>query len=389
MTAEINKESLTSHEIKPIILGERQIGPSQITRKETVFLDKEKGKIPVLYTVVRVSPEALFGITYDEELAIRGIKTGAGEVLIDQEATKLSLGREAGRLPEVFIKDYPEGTVAICPSNFGWQKDAFLIVKGQLTVLNNDREKINGKFGVIGLSQNKWESTETELKKGKVVSPQNFDRFEIGLSLPLILKDNRIFPLEEIIGDSRFLADLRNVVDFGAGKKLPNEFWLYLRALLPTVKVAGKRLVEGRQVVVRRLGVSLKETKSLATIIKNNQLEKWLRIDTRRGIPRLAVMSKLSLSRIPVFGIGFNQERQLIVVAVDGRQEKSAGVTVEELAQLMKKEGAVTAGLGSAGGDVAVVVKTEKGIEILNSPSNRDHKTRLVPSVLTISPHSN
>lgn len=388
MTAESNKELLTIPEIEPSILWERQIGPSQITRKETVFLDKEKGKLPVLYTVVRASPEAMFGIAYDEGLAAHGIKIGAGELLIDQEATKLSLGREAGRLPEVFIKDYPNGTISFCPSNFGWQKDAFFIINGQLILLNNDRGKISGRFGTVGLSQKKWESTETELKNGEIVSPPKFNRFELGLSLPLILKDNRTVPLKEMIGDSRFLADLRNVVDFGTGKKLPGEFWLYLRVLLPTTEIAGKRLTEGRQIVVRRPGLSLEETKKLVSIIKDNQLEKWLRVGTRREVPRLAVVDRLPLNRIPVVGVGFNQENQLLIVAADGRQEKSAGVTVEELAWLMKKEGALTAGLGSAGGDVAVVAKTEKGIEILNSPSNRDHKTRFVPSVLTISPHS-
>jgi len=89
-----------------------------------------------------------------------------------------------------------------------------------------------------------------------------------------------------------------------------------------------------------------------------------------------------------VVGIGFDKEKKLVVVAVDGRQEGSAGATINELAEVMRFKGAVTAGLGCAGGDVTVVLKTEvKKFEILNSPSNLiDSKrvTRLEPSQLIL-----
>lgn len=378
----IESERLSLRETKT--LWERQIGPSWVARRE-VFLGEEL-KTPVLYTVLKVLPQARVEIKYDEELINGGVKLGAGGLLIDQEATNLSLGRAAGKLPEVFIAGNSEETVAICPTNFGWQKKAFLIDKGRLVLIRNDREEISGSFGVIGLSQGKWEHFQVDLKKGVPVSLSAVTKLDLGFNLPLILREGEPLSLKEIIDDPRFLADFRNVFDFGVGKELPSNFWLYLRSLMPTIRAAGRRLVEGKSVVVRRSGLSFEQAIAFASIIKDNQLEDWLQVDIRRGIPRISVFKNLPLNRIPVVGVGFDNERRLLVMAVDGRQEKSAGATIQELARLMKAEGAIFAGLGCAGGDVAIVAKTQKRTEVLTSPSNKGQTTRPVPSVLTISP---
>ena len=67
---------------------------------------------------------------------------------------------------------------------------------------------------------------------------------------------------------------------------------------------------------------------------------------------------------------------------------------VAEAATIMKEKGAVNAGIGAAGGDVAVILKTtddtnplfvpSNRFEILNSPSNKDHQTRPAPNMLTL-----
>jgi hypothetical protein len=82
--------------------------------------------------------------------------------------------------------------------------------------------------------------------------------------------------------------------------------------------------------MVRRPGLSL-EGKNLAAIIKDNQLEKWLRVNTRRGVSRLAVVDRLLLNCVSFVDFGFNQGNQLFVVASDVRKEKNAMLTIEKL----------------------------------------------------------
>lgn len=377
-----------SRELELGLLWKREIGLSQIERKRVVFAGEEGEKIPVLYTVVRALPGANFGVVYDEKLVKEGMVAGPGGLLINQEATASHWGRAAGRFPKEFIESLPEGTVGVCPSNFGWQKGAFLIERGQLILIENDRGEISGKFGVIGCRQNVWETTEVELKDGKVVSPAGLKGIT-GFSIPLILKDGKVVSLEEIISDPRLMGDLRNVFDFGPVEGVPGEFWGLLRDFLPTMAIAGKRLAKGKPAGTAIRGLDEDKVAKFKAIIEGNEnLRKLIEIKSpKSGLTIMVIKDKLPLNRIPVVGVGFGQEGKLIVIAADGRQEGSAGLTIEELAELMRQEGAVTAGLGCAGGDVAVVAKTDKeGFEILNSPSSKDHKTRPVPSVLTISP---
>lgn len=339
-------------------------------------------------TTIQASEQTSADLVWDPLFHQKGIVTEPGSSLISQKETEKLYGRLPGKRPEEYLAKY-EGreVLGVCPSNANWQLGAFLVKDGE--VFTPDKS-LAGHFDVVGLTGQEWTTISVEFKDGKAEKPDVLKELTIGLSMPLILKDSQVVSLEEIIGDPRLTADLRNVVDFGAGKKLPPDFWLLLRRLLPATEVAGRRLADGRPVVIRREGaMNDEEIKRFQEIIKNDDLGGYLRLDVRGSAPRLAFVGKLPLQRIPVIGVGFDKERKLIVVAVDGRQEGSAGATISELAQIMRFEGAVTAGLGCAGGDVTVVLKTkDEKFEILNSPSNTNKEgnrvTRLEPSQLIL-----
>ena len=91
----------------------------------------------------------------------------------------------------------------------------------------------------------------------------------------------------------------------------------------------------------------------------------------------LRIVGPLPFQRLPLLGIGVRADGSLIVLVVDGRQQQMPGGTITELARLMQQHGAVTAGLGCAGGDVALVQKQQGEVRVLNSPSNRDPSTKL------------
>ena len=369
---------------------EQIIGASLIKREKGFLSDGS----PILLTTITTLKEAPTDLIIDERFGEKGIEFEPGEWLINQRATKESWGETAGRTPEDHLVKNPLETVGICPTNWGWQKSAFLIRDGELFLIKNDEGKITGQFNLIALTEKGWTDMSLNLENGQLKSDDKnkLKMIRLGMSLPLILKDEKVVPLGEIIGDPRFLADLRNVFNFGAGKNLPPEFWDLLRGVMPTTKAAARRLAEGRKIALSQKD-TLNEEKleKFKRIISENNLDKYLYIDRKNGITRFAVIKNLPLNRNPVIGVGFDKDGRLLVVTVDGRQKESVGVTIEELAKIMKAKGAITAGLGCAGGDVAVVAKEKESYRILNSPSNKDPETgermtRPLPSLLIIEP---
>lgn len=72
--------------------------------------------------------------------------------------------------------------------------------------------------------------------------------------------------------------------------------------------------------------------------------------------------------RHPRSAIGYKDEHTLVLLVVDGRQEASAGATLQELAQLMKQLGTVAAVNLDGGGSSTLVAANE----VVNVPANVD-----------------
>ncbi len=306
-------------------------------------------------------------------------------LLIDQGRTKERWGRSAGRTPEEFLANYPNNSWAVCPSNWGWQYGLVEIRNDQLLADAND-STLNGSFSAICQRNGKWSAEQIELEEGQL----NTQGVEIGLSMPLIARDSQAVNPAEYITDYRLLADVRNYANFAPDAQMPAEFWLLLRKVLPSKPVEARRIARGDQVVVHEPDtLSDEELEKLQGYIADYGLDKYLHLDVRRDQPRFAVISPLPLIRIPVVGLGVSSNGELMITAVDGRQEGSAGMTLSELTSYMLSQGAVDVGLGCAGGDVAMVQKTNTGFELANTPANRNSQgeavTRPVPSVLVVS----
>lgn len=337
-----------------------------------------------LTTVVSM-PSTRFDLVWDRFFDTKGIITEPGSQLISQSLTEELWSKKPGEKPEQYLNTF--GSVAslgICPTNANWQLGAFLVKNGGLF---SPDKNIRGKFDVIGFNRHdRWfVKTFNFGENGHV--PAEIRDMNLGFSAPLIVKEGSVVPLEDNIGDPRLTADLRNVFNFAVDKKVPGEFWGLFRRLLPSNKVSGKRLLDASPIVVRNENaLTDEEYASLETILKDTGLNQYLNLDKSRGAPRLAFCGEFPLQRLPVIGVGINKDSELIVCAADGRQKESAGLTIEELGQVMAKRGAISAGLGAAGGDVSVVAKNNSDFRVLNSPSNIDSSgskvTRLEPSQL-------
>ncbi len=80
------------------------------------------------------------------------------------------------------------------------------------------------------------------------------------------------------------------------------------------------------------------------------------------------VMPRFSKNRHPRTGIGFSKDSSIVFfITVDGRQESSRGMTLEEFADLMIEEG-IHHGLNLDGGGSTTMVINNK---IVNNPSDK------------------
>ncbi len=87
--------------------------------------------------------------------------------------------------------------------------------------------------------------------------------------------------------------------------------------------------------------------------------------------------------RAPRTAVGITADKKIIMVCVDGRQKNSAGMTLKELANYMKKTGAVDAMNLDGGGSTTFFLMGK----VLNSPS--DGRERPVSQALVIKPKDN
>jgi hypothetical protein len=367
------------------ILSQNEFASTRVERKSYILCDGQS----TLVTVLRPIRSARYSLRIQLDFLQRSIYTESpSSLLIDQKKTEeMWNGVSVGIPPEEFIKDEPVETIAFDATNAGWQKGAIWIKNGQLLILPNEKDTLSGKFSTLAMnSQGDWFDTILSIRDGKIDQKSNssVNQIVIGFTMPKILQDGRILPLEEYIGDPRLLADFRNVFDFAVGKQFPDKYWSLLRGFLPHTEFAGKRLIRGDTTVIRNPSIKTPDaTNRLEELIVQAGLTETIipNYNLDQSIARIIIAKKLPKNRIPLMGLGYSNERRLIVVCVDGRQPGiTVGATIEETAYIMLENGIRTGFIGSAGGDVIVATNT---VGFLNSPSNKS-VSRPVPSVLTI-----
>jgi len=353
-----------------------------VDRKEVCF-DGAKS----LITVVRSTPGSEFYFKYDDDLRTVGINTEANGLLIDQAKTAEKLGHPAGYQPEGYLEGVDDG-LAIMTGHFGWQSGAFMIEDGNLTLLKNDEGKLVGNFSMLVEKDGQWHFDTVGINKGKLLD-SNIEKVagSYGFNGPQIVRNGEAVPVGEIMSDPRIVADPRNVFDLSAGRDVDPSFFQDIRKVAIS-NMALRGLAKGALVT---MNVPYdKETYDahhrVMSEAKSHGLPLKANFDGNNY--RYAITEKLPTQKMPIMGYGCDKDGNLVIVAVDGRQPGSAGVSIDQLSELMVGEGIIDGILGGGGGDVAVVKKDHSGIEILNSPSNVDKAgqrvTRRVPNVMII-----
>lgn len=90
----------------------------------------------------------------------------------------------------------------------------------------------------------------------------------------------------------------------------------------------------------------------------------------------------IAQGRAPRTALGLKPNGDILLIVVDGRQQNSRGLSLQELASLMKEKGAVEAMNFDGGGSSALVVKNK----LINSPS--DGHERPVATALLLMPNA-
>ena len=126
------------------------------------------------------------------------------------------------------------------------------------------------------------------------------------------------------------------------------------------------------KVVIRRAGGRLGDTKE---VISGKTMLLW------KG----RVTSETDNLRNPREAIGICQEGTVIIVSVDGREPASAGVTLQELADIMKAQGCRYALNLDGGGSVSFMTKRADDEELLFRSNHSDGPERNVgPALLVV-----
>ncbi len=342
---------------------------------------------------LRCPAEAPAALAIDERFATLGIESP--DRLIDLAATEARWGAPAGLVAEEALASAPEGTLGFCPTNFGWQRGAFLVSRGRVQSLPAD-PLLRGERLVWGRGSAGWSAHRLDLaalERGDAASRALLRSLVVGLEMPAIVRAGRPVPRPQWIRHPRLLADLRNAFDFalGRGTDLPDSLWAELRQVLPASEASALALARGEGCRERRPLSS--DALRLSGRLKAAGLDHVAlsRLDERTV--EVSIRGPLPPARLPLVGVGCRADGSLDVTLIDGRRTDAPGATIEELAALMAGRGVVDGGLGSAGGDVALVRRRASGLEVLSTPSNLCPSTgaprlRRTPSLLLLPPPS-
>lgn len=385
------KKRTSFDQLTPITKEELTIGSQMVTREKMMI---EGQPVKVTTMVVDHQPVAL---VFDDELVKTGIVTEPNSLLIDQQTTSALLPnqRRAGFTPQEYIAHEAKDVLVIPGNHFGWQEGAFLINQGELVLIANDQLSLVGIFDTLVCIDGHWGVISLELEAGEVSEEDShkLEKVTVGMSGPQIVHDGEVVPLEHILDDPRIKADMRNLVDISAGRAVSANFFQAIRKINAGTLGQLQRLVrrDPSSVVIKAPIPNNPDDQAALTGLKNEIEEQQLshlKMDTKGSDYRLGIFGKLPEQKIPLIAYGCDEQGRLIVVAVDGRQEESVGVTISQMARLIKEKGATNAILGCGGGDVAVVAKINGDTKVINQPStvgeNGNSITRRVPSLIKI-----
>jgi hypothetical protein len=338
---------------------------------------------------LRIPASTAVELRVDERFGELGIETNGR--LLDLAATTARWGAPVGRLPEELLAAASRGAVGFCPTNFGWQHGAFLVDRGELVAVRGDRS-LDGGFLVIGRGREGWDAHAIDLVHGRPARRADEERLrglEVGLEVPAIVRAGRPVPRVEWVAHPRLLADLRNVFDFarGRGIELDPELWVELRNALPVTAASALALERGGDCREAR---ALRVPDRLRRLLADAGLD-HITVRDAGNASEIVVRGPLPATRLPLVGVGVTAGGALDVTVADGRRPDCPGATIDELARAMAERGVVSGGLGSAGGDVAVLERTASGTKLLNVPSTVDVEsgrptTRRVPALLLVAP---
>jgi hypothetical protein len=343
---------------------------------------RSEAGVELAFTIVRVASGVHPQLCLDERFHREGIVLGGR--LVDQAATAERWGGPVGRHPEEWLEAAPAGAIAFCPTNWGWQKGAWLFEGERVLNLPGDTPA-GQRLWALGWSAEAaggWRGVEGIAAKIQETA------LSAGMEMPQLVRAGSRKPLADLLDHPRLRADFRNVFDFGDGRgpELPPELWVLLRKVLPATAEAGGVLLNGGDIQVSLEELGAEGAERLLRLLCEERLSR-----ISLATDSLVIHGPLPPARIPVFALGARPDGTLIVVAFEGRRHGTPGATIEEAADFLVREGVDSGGLGSAGGDVALVRRTASGTELLGTPSNRDARSgapvsRRVPGVLLLVP---
>jgi hypothetical protein len=314
------------------------------------------GGAKVNAVVLKAAIPAEFGLTVHPLFAQKGIVV-EGNKLINQRDTKKLFGETVGQLPEDTLKPEING-YALAPNHYGWMTGQVLIQDGRPVLIKSDQDTLTQNLTVVGLQNGRWTAQEVSFRNGELQNPDVIEGMHVGFSMPLLVKDREVVPLEEAIDDPRYLGDLRNVFDFATGEKMHGDFWLNIRPLLPESIEDARKLLSGQTVVTETNKLTKAEIERLSQLIKENEkVNKVLKIkswQTDDGLQtQLTIDGKLPFNRIPLIGSGYDKHGNFVAMIIGGRNA-STNATLPEAAEMMA-DFMRTGGFGPAGGDVSLV----------------------------------
>lgn len=383
---------------------------TKITKESRIRPDGSKITYTILTETGLESDIWGWNLLIDPRFNDKGIVTGANSLLIDQGETAKVWGLEGnetpGIKPESWLEEFDNSDgltpamemLAFPATNSLWQKGGIFISSGRIVHLPND-ETLKPSLETLVLTQDGWSARNIDL------TDKNLDKtlpdIRIGMSMPMVIENGILVPQNKISegGDPRALADLRNFIDFSDGayllKDFDSRFFALMRKFQPSTKLGSIGMInKGHLILVESL-VTKQEAMLFKSIVKDPRWNLGIHFDVRNigdeATPtQVIIEGPFPKNRIPVTLIGHDEKGKLTTGFFDGRQEKSTGVTIDEAAEIMLEKGAVNAGIGVAGGDVAIiqkiqgVLRDEPTFSILNSPANKNHQTRPTPNMLVL-----
>lgn len=376
---------------------------NELLRESNVTIEQFSYEVedrPSLVTVIRAghTPGGVHFMT-DPLFHEKGIVTEGGSDLINQGETAGRFGKPAGETPETFLSQTDLSDVIAVPgTQYGWQNKTFMIVEGQPLLMKSDEEHLSGTFPTLCEDyEGKWGIRHITFQDG--YTNNSLDTIRFGMDGVHIVRDGKVTTTHQLIEElsPRIGADLRAIWQASNNNEVPGSFFQLIRPLFAAQERDGERhkaflkTALGETAVLSAVITSEDSDArdsytTLKQLISDNPNLSHLEASLTGDLFKLTVKEGgLPEQRVPLIGWGCDADGGLIVVAVDGRTEASAGVSIAQLAELMAQLGAKDAVLGCGGGDVAVLEKDLAGnVRILNGPSNPEGTTRRVPTLIAI-----